>query len=188
MKKPSALTHRSARWYGWLPDLPDHRDFLYAAIRPRARRLPKAVDLRATASKVEDQKQIGSCTANALVGALEFLEVKAGAAFTDLSRLFVYYNERVIEGTVGSDSGAFLRDGIKSLAAQGVCAEKSWPYVATPANPATNVFPPGAKPAKKPAAACYSAALAHRIVSYHRLGTVLEMRTCLAEGYPFVFG
>jgi len=160
----------------------------YADIKPRAVRLPKNVDLRPSTSKVEDQKQIGSCTANALVGALEFLEIKSGGPPTDLSRLFVYYNERVIEGTVGSDSGAYIRDGIKTLVAQGVCPEKSWPYIATPADPATGIFPPGAPPAQKPSAACYAAALAHRVSSYSRIDTTLEMRTCLASGYPFVFG
>ena len=83
--------------------------------------------MRSKCSPVEDQGQLGSCTANALVGALEFLELKDGAQFVDLSRLFLYYNERVIEGTVDHDSGAFIRDGIKSLAKQGVCTEPEWP-------------------------------------------------------------
>src|SRR5205823_14574815 len=71
-----------------------------------------------------DLGQLGSCTANALAGAVEFLEKEDGAHFVDLSRLFIYYNERVIEGTVDQDSGAFIRDGIKSLAKQGVCPEQ----------------------------------------------------------------
>ncbi len=169
------LTLRKHQWYGWQPDLPDHRDLLYSAIRPRALALPSSVDLRAGCSPVEDQGDLGSCTANALVGALEFLEVKAGGAFSDLSRLFVYYNERAIEGTAASDSGAFLRDGIKSLAKQGVCAEPAWPYL-------IKQF------AKKPTATCYTQARKHLITSYHRLNTIDDMRSCLAEGYPFVFG
>ena len=170
------ITSRSNQWYGWLPDLPDHRDFLYAAVRPKAVKLPPAVDLRAGCSPVENQKALGSCTANALVGALEFLENKISAStFADLSRLFVYYNERSIEGTVSSDSGAFLRDGIKSLAIQGVCEEKLWPY-------RISDF------VKKPSPACYKAAKEHTISSYHRLSTVDEMRSCLADGFPFVFG
>ena len=105
---------------GWIPDLPDHRDFLYAAVRPVGVRLPKSVDLRAGMSPVENQGQLGSCTANALAGALEFLEIKSGKLLVDLSRLFIYYNERAIEHTISSDSGAMIRDGIKTLAAQGV--------------------------------------------------------------------
>ena len=160
---------------GWIPDLPDRRDFPYAALRPAALRLPKSVDLRSRMSQVEDQGRLGSCTANALAGALEFLEIKSGQPPVDLSRLFVYYNERVIEHSVGTDSGAMLRDGIKSLVAQGVCPEKKWPYV-------VSAF------SKKPPAACYAEAREHTISSYHRIASLNEMRACLAEGYPFVFG
>src|SRR5438552_4068102 len=108
-------------------------------------------------------------------GVLEFLELKDGCKFVDLSRLFVYYNERAIEGTVKQDSGAFLRDGIKSLAKQGVCPEQEWPYRIRDFT-------------KKPAAKCYSDAKKHQITSYHRISTIEETRTCLADGYPFVFG
>jgi C1A family cysteine protease len=168
---------RSPKWYGWLPDLPDHRDFLYSAIAPRMAKLPRNVDLQPQCSPVENQGSLGSCTANALAGAVEFLENKDRVRFVDLSRLFIYYNERVIEGTVDQDSGAFLRDGIKSLAKQGVCPEPQWPYIID-----RSTFK------KKPNAACYSAAQKRRILSYHRIDTLDEMRTCLADGFPFVFG
>jgi C1A family cysteine protease len=175
MPMPTKLIKRSPKWYGWLPDLPDQRDFMYAAIAPRIARLPQKIDLRRKCPPVENQGQLGSCTANALVGALEFLELKDGAPFIDLSRLFVYYNERAIEGTVDQDSGAFLRDGIESLVRQGVCPEKEWPY-------RISAFP------KKPTPACYADAKKHEITSYHRISTSYEMRTCLAGGFPFVFG
>jgi C1A family cysteine protease len=161
--------------YGWVPDLPDQRDYLYRAIRPAPTVLPHDVDLRPTCSPVEDQGNLGSCTANALVGALEFLEKKNGKQVTDLSRLFIYYNERVIEHTVKTDSGAMLRDGIKTLTKDGVCTEKRWPYVIR-------------KFAVKPTPRCYKEALSHTITSYHRILTLEEMLACLAEGYPFVFG
>lgn len=166
---------RSQKWYGWLPDLPDHRDYYYSAIAPKLLRLPRTIDLRSKCSPIEDQGALGSCTANALVGAVEFLEIKDRVKFVDLSRLFVYYNERVIEGTAPEDSGAFLRDGIKSLAKQGVCPEPEWPY-------RISDF------ARKPSARCYTDASKHQITSYHRITEVTEMRTCLAEGFPFVFG
>jgi C1A family cysteine protease len=137
--------------------------------------MPRSVDLRPGMSPVEDQGQLGSCTANALAGALEFLEIKNGQPPVDLSRLFIYYNERAIEHTVRSDAGAMIRDGIKSLVKQGVCPEKQWPYV-------ISAF------ARKPPAACYTQAKRHTINSYHRIARVSEMRACLAEGYPFVFG
>jgi C1A family cysteine protease len=169
------LRPRTAGWYGWLPDLPDHRDYRFAAIRLKRARLPRKVDLRALCSPVENQGDLGSCTANALVGALEFLEKKQGRAVRNLSRLFVYYNERALEGTVGEDSGAFLRDGIKTLVKLGVCEETLWPYVI-------------ARYRKKPTAACFRAATKHQLLTYHRLDTIADMRSCLADGYPFVFG
>mgnify|MGYP001002319971 CR=1 FL=1 len=176
MRKTSLpTTHRSMAWYGWLPDLPDHRDQPYRPRRLARRALPKAVDLRPGCSAIEDQGALGSCTANALVGALEFLEIKDGRPPADLSRLFVYYNERVIEGTVRQDSGAMLRDGIKSLARLGVCGEALWPYRI-------------ARFAVRPGAACYTQARRHRITQYQRLSSLAEMRDCLAAGLPFVFG
>src|SRR6266516_2398884 len=168
------INKRSPKWYGWLPDLPDHRDFSYSVIAPRLAELPAKIDLRKKCSPVENQGELGSYTANALVGALEFLEIKDGAKFVDLSRLFVYYHERAIEGTVNQDSGAFLRDGIKSLAKQGVCPEKEWPYH-------VKDF------IKKPTTKCYSDAKKHQITSYHRISTFDEMRTCLADGFPFMY-
>lgn len=161
--------------YGWVPDLPDHRDVLYGVVRPVPAILPPAVDLRPICPPVEDQGQLGSCTANALAGALEFLEKKDQLSFVDLSRLFIYYDERVLEHTVASDSGAQIRDGIKTLKSQGVCSENKWPYVIS-------------KFAVKPTPACYQEALQHQITSYQRIVTLDQMRACLAEGFPFVFG
>ncbi len=162
-------------WYGWLPDRPDHRDKLYTAIARPPKKLPASVDLRPLCSRVENQKDLGSCTANALVGNLELLEKKAGKPATNLSRLFIYYNERLLEGTVNDDSGAFLRDGIKTLVKQGVCTEKKWPYVIS-------------RFAVKPSPSCFDQALDHQVLSYHRILSLKEMRMCLAEGFPFVFG
>src|SRR5450755_2949001 len=169
------INKRSPKWYGWLPDLPDHRDLLYAAIAPKAAKLPAKVDLRAGCSPVENQGQLGSCTANALVGNLEFLEKMAGRTVTDLSRLFIYYNERAMEGTVNDDAGAAIRDGVKSLAKLGVCEENDWPYK-------ISCFK------QKPLTACYRSAADHQVTSYHRVVGLKQMRQCLAEGYPFVFG
>ena len=161
--------------FGWLPDLPDQRDYLYGAKVAIPKKLPIHVDLRATCSDVENQGSLGSCTANALAGALEFLERKDKVNFHDMSRLFIYYNERVIENSVNNDAGAMLRDGIKTLASQGTCSEKKWPYD-------TSKF------TVKPTPACYKEGLKHLITSYQRILTTDEMRTCIADGFPFVFG
>lgn len=170
----SVFQARKSR-YGWVPDLPDHRDRMYGALRPLLTELPTLVDLRPYCSPVEDQGDLGSCTANALAAALEFLEVKDKVRYVDVSRLFIYYNERVLEGTVDSDAGAMLRDGIKTLAKLGVCSEANWPY-------RVGNF------AKKPPRGCYLEGEKHQILSYARINTVDEMRSCLASGFPFVFG
>lgn len=170
------MAHPISR-YGWLPDLPDQRDLTYAAPRPVLTKLPAKVDLTKLCPPVYDQGQLGSCTANAIGGAFEFELLKQNKADDFMpARLFIYYNERVIENTVNSDSGAMIRDGIKSVNKQGVCPEAMLPYD-------INKF------ADKPSDACYAEALKHLVVSYHRVTrNVNQMKSCLAEGYPFVFG
>jgi C1A family cysteine protease len=168
--------------HGWVRDRPDPRDYGFERlVKLRSLRtagLPGHAFLRRFCSEVTDQGQLGSCTANALANLLEYNECAAGRggqAYEWLSRLFIHYNERVIEGSVSQDAGAELRDGIKVLAAQGVCPEPEWPYVVS-------------QFAVKPPAKCYSDALTNLIHSYYRLATVDDMRTSLANGYPFVFG
>jgi C1A family cysteine protease len=168
---------RKIQRFGWIPDLPDQRDFLYSAPHATQLQLPPSVDLRPQCPPVVDQGQLGSCTANAIAGAIQFDEMKQGAAqpFAP-SRLFIYYNERVIEGTVNTDSGAQIRDGIKSVAAQGVCSEDLWPYDIT-------------KFTVQPPDSCYQAAAQHKVSLYQAvLQDLSQMKGCLASGYPFVLG
>src|SRR5262249_18753286 len=90
--------------FGWVPDLPDHRDHLYAAPPVALRALPSSVDLRPSCPPVYDQGQLGSCTANAIAAAMQFDQMKQKLPQIFMpSRLFIYYNERVMEGTVDSD-------------------------------------------------------------------------------------
>jgi C1A family cysteine protease len=162
--------------YGWIPDLPDERDHLYAAPPPVLAALPPSTDLRPQCPAVYDQGQLGSCTANAIGAAIEFDRMKQNLQDFVPSRLFIYYNERVIEGTVNLDGGAQLRDGIKSVASQGVCPETDWPYDVS-------------KFAQKPSAQAYSDALMDKAVSYQSLVPDLnQMKGCLASGYPFILG
>ena len=165
------------KWYGWQPDLPDHRDFTYAAPAALLKSTPAKIDLRKFCPQVYDQGQLGSCTANAIAAAFEFELMKQNQQDDFMpSRLFIYYNERVIEQTVNTDSGAQIRDGIKSVNKQGVCTEKMLPYIIT-------------KFTQKPGSNCYKSALDHQATSYHRvLRSLAQMKSCLAEGFPFVFG
>ncbi|MGD0086719.1 MAG: C1 family peptidase [Verrucomicrobiota bacterium] len=163
--------------YGWLPDLPDERDHFYAAPVAATAVLPASADFRPQCPPVYDQGQLGSCTANAIAGAIQFDRLKQQLAQVFVpSRLFIYYNERATEHTVDSDSGAQIRDGIKSVAKLGDCPETEWPYTI-------------ARFKTKPSPECYADALRYRVVSYQRLTPVLsQLKGCLASGYPFVFG
>jgi C1A family cysteine protease len=169
--------NRKIQKYGWVPDLPDHRDHLYAAPQPVLAKLPAKIDLRKQCPPVLDQGQLGSCTANAIANAHLFEQMKQKVKNNfHPSRLFIYYNERAVEGTINSDSGAMIRDGIKSIAKLGVCSETDWPYVI-------------GKFATKPKAANYKSALKNQLLSYQRVTqTLTQLKGCLASGYPFVFG
>jgi len=163
--------------YGWTRDLPDQRDHLFAAPRANLLMLPPSADLRGQCPPVYDQGQLGSCTANAIGAAIEFdqMKQKLKTVFPP-SRLFIYYNERDMEGTVDSDSGGQIRDGVKSVAQLGDVPESEWPYDI-------------GKFAEKPPAKCYADARKYKVVSYQRvLQTASQMKGCLASGFPFVFG
>jgi C1A family cysteine protease len=174
--KKDIRTH-SIKRYGWVPDLPDARDYMYAAPVEMMAKLPSKVDLRPNCPPVYDQGQLGSCTGNAIAGAVQFdrEKQKLKPDFVP-SRLFIYYGERVIEGTVNSDAGAQIRDGIKVVAKQGVPPETDWPYDIT-------------KFADKPPPKAFTDALKDLAVSYSRVAQNLgQMKGCLASGFPFVFG
>lgn len=172
LRRPSA--HGA---YGWVRDLPDARDFTYSAPLVRfAKGLPKKADLRAKCPPVYDQGQLGSCTANGIGAAVEFDQKLEGKKAYVPSRLFIYYNERAIEGTTGQDSGAQIRDGIKSVATLGAPPETLWPYDI-------------ARFTVKPPVSAYKAAKKDLVTIYSRVAQDLtQMQGCLAEGFPFVFG
>jgi len=171
-KKKQKLTRK----FGWVPDIPDHRDYRFAAPAPVLAKLPTKIDLRKQCPAVYDQGGLGSCTANAIGGAIEFDRMKQGLKVFTPSRLFIYYNERAIEHDVESDAGAAIRDGIKSVATQGDCPENEWPYDEQ-------------KFTVKPPKSCYQDALKYKAVTYQRIDHNLnQMKGCLANGYPFVFG
>lgn len=164
----------TARKFGWKKDSPDRRDWLYAW-KPYRGMIPRRVNMREKCSPVEDQGDIGSCVGNATAGAVEFVDLLTPEDSRDASRLFIYWNARKMIGTEDEDSGCYIRDAIKSLASKGVCSEELWPYDTS-------------KYAEKPPRECYEDALDHQIVSYWRLQTLDEMRACMAEGFPVVFG
>jgi C1A family cysteine protease len=166
--------------YGWRKDRTDGRDKVMTFGAPNLLGVPTRSDLRENCSPVEDQSTLGSCTANATVGDLEYLEIKDGVRpmttnFEYFSRLFVYYNTRDLEGRATEDCGGTLRDAIKSAASFGACNETKWVYD-------VNKF------TIKPSDECYADGATHKITEYHRLDSFPDMIKCLADGYPFVFG
>lgn len=160
--------------YGWVRDIPDQRDIYLV---PNLKNDQLCVDLRDKCPGIYNQGKLGSCTANALAAAYEFHEIQRNINNTFIpSRLFIYYNERSIENTVNFDSGAQIRDGIKSLHKQGVCSENELPY---------DIEQFTQQPSEK----CYEDALNHKIIKYHRVEQDIEhLKSCLASGNPIVFG
>jgi C1A family cysteine protease len=164
--------------YGWVADIPDQCNHLYAASVAHLKKLPSKVNLRAKCAKfIYDQGDLGGCTGNAIACAIQFdrLKQKRKPDFIP-SRLFIYYNERNMEGTIASDSGTQVRDGIKSVTNFGDCPKAEWPYKT-------------AKFTTKPLAKYYRDALKYKAVLFQRvIQTLNQMKGCLASGYPVVFG
>jgi len=87
-----------------------------------------SVDLRAGCSPVENQQDIGSCVANAIVSDLEYLQIQQTGQYTDLSRMFLYYNARLLHNDVDKDKGSYIHLAMDSLKKLGTCAEATFPY------------------------------------------------------------
>lgn len=155
------------------PSKPDSRDFVYvqnnSTIKP-------FVDLRKWDSPVEDQGILGSCVGNAIASAYE-LQVKHlyPDQFVELSRLFIYYNGRLLEGSVDKDTGVYIRDGFKAVKLYGICTEKLWPYHID-------------KFDDLPTPECYADAVKRKISNYQTLSTLRDMLETLSDDVPIVTG
>src|SRR5688572_12671753 len=121
------------RRLGWKPDVPDQRDLWYHNFKAVPGRLTprkdKIVDLRSLCPPIWAQGDLGSCTAQGIAAMLGFNRIQQKLPYFTPSRLFIYYNERKMEGTINEDAGASIRSGIKSVANEGYADEKDWPYV-----------------------------------------------------------
>ncbi len=182
------------RGLGWIPDYPDFRDYtaetgdvktlLVAGKRSRAKSVAGSADLREWCSPVEDQGRIGSCTANAGVGLLEYYERKAFGRHLDASRLFLYKVTRNLMKAKG-DTGAYLRQTMGAMVLFGVPPEMYWPY-----------SDEEAKYDQEPSAFCYAFAQNYQAMKYFRHdppGTKAEevlkkVKAHLAAGHPAMFG
>jgi C1A family cysteine protease len=164
---------RSPKWYGCRPDTLDPRDRVSMATVDE---LPPSVDLRPLCPPVMDQGALGSCTANAITGALRYNLRFFGKPDVPLSRLQLYYDERAVEGTINEDSGAEIRDGIKCANKSGVAHETLWPYDI------------GAY-TREPPASIYEDAAFFQALTYERVSVdVQSIKTALARKFPVVIG
>lgn len=172
------LTPRRIAGLGWRPDTPDNRDKVFKPRKRAIQRLPLHTDLRASGfvPSVYDQGNLGSCTANAIGAAYEFEQRRQGLTDFMPSRLFIYYGEREIEGTIASDAGAEIRDGMKVINHLGVPAESLCPYD-------TGAF------AEKPPQAAYDDATKHETITYAAVPVnASKVKQALASGTPVVIG
>lgn len=179
--------------FGWVRDLPDFRDYSpeHEKIKPLLQKLnvlsnsvalPVKIDLKAWCAPIEDQAALGSCTANAAVGMIEFYEKKAYGVWLDASRLFLYKATRNLLGWTG-DTGAYLRTTMGAMALFGVPPEKYWPYKIASFD-------------VEPTAFLYAFAQSFQAINYYRLdplGTtpanlLNQIKTNLAGNLPSMFG
>jgi C1A family cysteine protease len=172
MPRPSTV---SLPKYHWRRDPVDTRDHIFKTPAPTTPP-PSIVDMRNYASPIENQGNLGSCTGNAIAGQIELIQRKVNPAKgQDVSRLFIYYQERLLEGTIRYDNGAYIRDGIKACYTWGAPLESLWPYI-------INRF------ALKPSNAAYADALRRKVTSYQRCTNFSSVKSALAAGYPVTVG
>lgn len=173
---PPLAAVSSGRRYGYLRDVPDHRDFGITRFSGLARLNPTMVDLEPFCGPVRDQGNEGSCTAHAGVGMREFLARKYQDQEPVLSPSFLYYQERLLDGSLDQgDCGSYGRTVCRALNQFGVCALGAEPYVSGQFS-----TPPDEKQ--------LADGLVWKGGSYHRVASVSDMKSCLASGYVFAIG
>ena len=202
-------SHSGAKAKGWIRDLPDFRDhtpetthvtdkqaakgitkpiseLLKPVVKTKGKTaksaLPAKVDLRQWCSPIENQGEIGSCTAHAGTALYEYFERKAYGKYVDGSRLFLYKATRNLLGWEGDD-GATLRATMGAIALFGIVPEKFWPYKEVKFN-------------EEPSAFLYSFAQSYQAISYYRLDVagvtkpelLIKIKEHLANSLPLIFG
>jgi C1A family cysteine protease len=177
------LNKVETKWYGWKPDKPDFRDHHYSLTGPFGAKVPTTNRTTFVMPPVVDQGNLGSCTGNGIAGLLMFnflnhhVQNKTRSKVDYFSRLFIYYGERVIEGSVKEDAGAEIRDGIKVVDKLGAPPEHIWPYTIS-------------KFANKPTKTAFIAALKFKAVNYERINNTNPdlLYSAIAAGKPVVYG
>ncbi len=135
-----------------------------------------SVDMSVDFPVIYDQGHLGSCTSNAIAGAFDYYLFRKNNERFDASRMFIYFNEREIEGHINTDSGAIIKDGMDSIKIKGACSESDWPYDIE-------------KFAVRPSQKAYTDAVTHRCSDYSPINvSSRDFKIALNHGYPVVFG
>lgn len=165
---------------GWKPDIPDYRD--HDSELPKSvlslKALPDEFDLSGGMPSIYDQLNLGSCTANAIAATVQYQQIRQNVPEGQNvpSRLFIYYGEREIEGTIPYDDGAMIRDGMKVVKNLGAPPESDWPYVIS-------------KFTDKPSDQAYTDALKYQTLKYARCyRTSHVLRSHIVARRPIIFG
>jgi C1A family cysteine protease len=151
----------------------DIRDRIYLT---KGLPLRESVDLREWDSVIEDQGDLGSCSANAMTNAYELsVRRQFPDKFVELSRLFVYYNSRLLHQETDRDVGAYIRSTLSAVKHQGICREELWPYDIS-------------KFSVEPDLACYQDASTRTITNYNLIDGVNDMLEILNQNKPIIIG
>jgi C1A family cysteine protease len=169
------IPSKIGRSYGYFPGLKNPHAKNFCLTRPAQLELPPSFDNTQNCPPVYDQGQTSSCTANAIAAAYQFMRMVLGEPPLTPSRLFIYWNERVMEGDSNQDNGAFGGDGLTSLENLGVCDESLWPF-----DPAAITT--------APSAAAFEAALANKIMEKQVLTSISGIKTAVVESHLVTFG
>ncbi|CAF2129097.1 unnamed protein product [Rotaria magnacalcarata] len=147
-------------------------------IRKQSEELPHRVDMRKQMTSVENQNPLGSCLACAVTGILEWLLKNQNGEDIDVSPLFIYYNARkqaLKEGEKLKDNGSSIGCTLQTLNQIGVCKDETWKYDTKKAQ-------------VRPTEQAYMEATNNKIIRALEVNVdLIEMKTCLAQGYPFLF-
>lgn len=170
------MTQLPQHTYGWIPDRPDFRDQTFSVQGLLTLNVPRILDLSVKLPPVWNQSYTNSCTSHAIAAAILYSQVRQGIPITNPSRMFIYFNERLLEGRTGIDGGASLRNGMKVINSQGYASEDVWPFNIKKIN-------------TTPSAVAYLSGRRHKVLSYQAvIHTENFVKKTLAAGFPIVLG
>lgn len=167
------MVQQISRKYGWIKQQHDTRDNFFGVQEPVV--LPTEFRLVEGMPEIWNQGQTNSCTAHAASAAYEYELYQQHLPDFMPSRLFLYYNERIAEGTTNRDAGATIRDSVKALAKYGTLPENYWPF--------------SERMDQSPSSGDYQLAIRNIVTSYSAVPQTLQsIKTAIFQKHPVIFG